>query len=129
MHISLWSSTLTSNQPHILDPRKPINKQLSTCSAGAVRSATRLKAVHLNLDALKPQALFLIRQKLLHIFALIALQLDDFTHLGIGYDGAIARELLLDHLEDLFLVEFLGQALDGCQGFAAVALCEVERQG
>jgi hypothetical protein len=51
------------------------------------------------------------------------LELDDLTHLGVAHDGAIASELLLDHLEDLLLVELLGETLDSGQGLATVALC------
>ena len=61
-------------------------------------------------------------QKLLNIFSLISLKLDDFSHLTIGYDGTIAGELLLDHLEDLLLIEFLGQTLDCSQSLATIAL-------
>jgi hypothetical protein len=81
-----------------------------------------LETVDLDGLAIKPQALFLVRHEILHIFALISLQLDHLSHLGIGDDGAIAGELLLDHFEDLLLVEFLGQALDRGQGFATIAL-------
>jgi hypothetical protein len=84
----------------------------------------RLEAVDLDSLAIKTQAFLLIGQEILHIFALVSLQLDHLSHLRVGDDGAIAGELLLDHLEDLFLVEFLGQALDRGQGFATIALCE-----
>jgi hypothetical protein len=83
-----------------------------------------LEAVDLDGLAIEAQAVFLIGQEILDIFALIALQLDHLSHLRVGDDGAIAGELLLDHLEDLLLVEFLGQALDRGQGFATIALCE-----
>jgi len=69
---------------------------------------------------------FLIGQKLLHILALIALQLDHLAHLRVVDNGAIAGELLLDHLEDLLLVELLRQALDGGQGFATIALLDTD---
>lgn len=36
-------------------------------------------------------------------------------------------ELLLDDLEDLLLVEFLGKTLDRGQGLTAIALCEKRR--
>jgi hypothetical protein len=84
----------------------------------------RLEAVDLDSLAIKTQAFLLIGQEILHIFALVSLQLDHLSHLRVGDDGAIAGELLLDHLEDLLLVEFLGQALDRGQGFATIALCE-----
>jgi hypothetical protein len=69
------------------------------------------------------QPLLLVGKELLDILALVALQLDHLAHLGIGDDGAIAGKLLLDHLKDLLLVEFLGQALDRGQRLAAIALC------
>lgn len=69
------------------------------------------------------QALLLVSQELLDILALVALELDHLAHLGVGDDGAIASELLLDDFEDLLLVEFLGEALDRRQGLATIALC------
>jgi hypothetical protein len=88
-----------------------------------VSHVARLETVDLDGLAIKPQALLLVRHEVLHIFALVSLQLDHLSHLGIGDDGAIAGEFLLDHFEDLLLVEFLGQALDRGQGFATIALC------
>lgn len=69
----------------------------------------------MDLDGLRIQlqAFLLIDQKLLHILALVALKLNHLAHLGVVDDGAIASELLLDHLEDFLLVELLRQALDG----------------
>lgn len=61
-------------------------------------------------------------QELLNIFALISLQLNHLTHLTVVDDCAIASELLLDHLQDLLLVEFLRQALDCGQSLATIAL-------
>ena len=58
--------------------------------------------------AIKAQALLLVGQEILDIFALIALELNHLAHLRVGDDGAIAGKLLLDDLEDLLLVEFLG---------------------
>jgi hypothetical protein len=83
----------------------------------------RLETVDLDSLCIKTQALFLIRQEILHILALIALQLDHLAHLRVGNDGAIAGKLLLDNLEDFLLVELLGEALDRGQGFATIALC------
>jgi hypothetical protein len=67
-----------------------------------------------NLDSLhiKAQALLLIRHEVLHVFALVTLQLDHLSHLRVGDDGAIAGKLLLDDFEYLLLVEFLGEPLD-----------------
>lgn len=64
----------------------------------------------MDLDGLsiKTQAFLLIGQEILHILALIALELDHLAHLRVGDDSAIAGKLLLDDLEDLLLVKFLG---------------------
>lgn len=86
----------------------------------------RLETVHLHGRGLETQTFLLVREELLNILALIALELDDLTHLGVAHDGAIASELLLDHLEDLLLVELLGETLDSRQGLATVALCGCE---
>jgi hypothetical protein len=84
---------------------------------------SRLETVHLHGRGLETQTFLLVREELLNILALIALELDDLTHLGVAHDGAIASKLLLDHLEDLLLVELLGETLDSRQGLATVALC------
>lgn len=78
--------------------------------------------MHLHGRGLETQTFLLVREELLNILALVALELDDLTHLGVAHDGAIASELLLDHLEDLLLVELLGETLDSGQGLATVAL-------
>jgi hypothetical protein len=62
---------------------------------------------HLDGFDVKAQAVLLVGQEVLDIFALIALELNHLAHLCIRDDGAIAGKLLLDHLENLFLVEFL----------------------
>jgi hypothetical protein len=62
-------------------------------------------------------------EELLNILALISLQLNHLAHLTVVDDRAIASELLLDDLEDLLLVELLGQALDCGQSLATIALC------
>jgi hypothetical protein len=61
-------------------------------------------------------------QELLNIFALITLQLDHLAHLTVVDDCAIASELLLDHLQDLLLIELLRQALNCGQSLATIAL-------
>jgi hypothetical protein len=83
----------------------------------------RLETVDLDSLAIKTQALLLIRHEILHILALVSLQLNHLSHLRVGDDCAIAGELLLDHFENLLLVKLLGKALDRCQGFATIALC------
>lgn len=79
--------------------------------------------MHLHGRGVEAETFLLVREELLNILALVALELDDLTHLRVAHDGAIASELLLDHLEDLLLVELLGQTLDSSQGLATVALC------
>ena len=81
-----------------------------------------LEAVDLDGLDIKTKAFLLVGQKVLDILALIALELDHLSHLGVGDDGAIAGELLLDHFEDLLLVELLRQALDRGQCLATIAL-------
>lgn len=84
----------------------------------------RLETMDLDGLRIQLQPLLLIDQELLHILALVALELDHLAHLGVVDDGAIAGELLLDDLEDLLLVELLWQALDRGQCLATIALCE-----
>jgi hypothetical protein len=79
--------------------------------------------VHLHGRGLETQTFLLVREELLNILALVALELDDLTHLRVAHDGAIASELLLNHLEDLLLVKFLGETLDSGQGLTTVTLC------
>ena len=80
---------------------------------------------HLDGLRIKTKALLLVGQEVLNILALISLELDDLTHLGVCDYGSIACEFLLDDLENLLLVELLRQALDGSQGLASIALCVV----
>jgi len=80
-------------------------------------------ATYLDGLGIKLQALFLINQELLDIFALVTLKLDHLAHLRVVDNGAIASEFLLDHLKDLLLVELLGKALDSGQRLATIALC------
>ena len=84
-------------------------------------TTARLETVDFDGLRIQLQALLLIDQEFLHILALVALELDHLAHLRVVDDGAIAGELLLDDLEDLLLVEFLGQALDGRQCLATIA--------
>ena len=78
---------------------------------------------HLDGLRIKTKALLLVGQEILDILALISLELDDLTHLGVCDYGSITGEFLLDDLEDLLLVKLLGQALNGSQGLASIALC------
>lgn len=82
-----------------------------TARLGTPRWKAGLEAVDLDSLAIKTEALLLVRQEVLDILALVALELDHLAHLRVCDDGAIAGELLLDHFEDLLLVEFLGEAL------------------
>ena len=83
----------------------------------------RLETMDLDGLRIQLQALLLIDQEFLHILALVALELDHLAHLGVVDDGAIAGELLLDHLEDLLLVELLWEPLHRRQCLATIALC------
>jgi hypothetical protein len=80
---------------------------------------------HLDRLSIKTKSLLLVGQEVLDVFALIALELDDFAHLGVAHDGAIAGKLLFDYFEDLLLVKLFGKTLDGRQGLAAIALYAV----
>lgn len=112
---------MTVSAPNILIERG-IGRR-SRCSHARQQCAyARLETVDLDGLAIETQALLLISQEILHIFALVSLELNHLAHLGIGDDGAIAGKLLLDDLEDLLLVEFLRQALDRGQGFTTIAL-------
>jgi hypothetical protein len=86
-------------------------------------SRRRLETMDLDGLGIQLQPFLLVHQELLYVFALVTLQLDHLAHLRVVHNGSIARELLLDHLEDLLLVKLLGQALDRGQGFATIALC------
>jgi len=66
-----------------------------------------LETVDLDGLAIKAQALLLVSQEVLNILALVSLQLDHLSHLGVCDDSAIAGELLLDDFENLLLVELL----------------------
>lgn len=85
----------------------------------------RRYVTHLDGLCIKTEAFLLVGQEVLDILALISLELDDFTHLGVCDYGSIACELLLDDLEDLLLVELLRQTLHGGQRLASIALCVV----
>ena len=78
---------------------------------------------HLDGLRIKTKALLLVGQEILDILALISLELDDLTHLGVCDYGSITGEFLLDDLEDLLLVKLLGQTLHGGQRLASIALC------
>jgi len=81
-----------------------------------------LETVDLDGLAIKAQALLLVGQEVLNILALVSLQLDHLSHLGVCDDGAIAGKLLLDDFENLLLVELLGQSLDGGQSLTTITL-------
>lgn len=83
-----------------------------------------LETVDLDGLGIQLEALLLVDEEFLHILALVSLQLDHLSHLRVDDNRAIAGKLLLDHFEDLLLVEFLGESLDCSQGLASIALCE-----
>jgi len=82
--------------------------------------------VNLNGLRIQLQPFLLISQEFLHILALVALELDHLAHLRVVDDGAIAGEFLLDHFENLLLVELFGQALHRGQGLATIALLDTD---
>jgi|SRR5690242_9977223 len=100
--------------------RGPVGCQHVGLVAASVESMTHLDGL-----SIKTKALLLIGQEILNVLALISLELDDLTHLGVCDYGAIAGELLLNDLEDLLLVKLLGQTLHGGQCLASIALCIV----
>jgi hypothetical protein len=86
----------------------------------------RLEAVDLDGLRVNLETLFLIDEEFLHNIALIALELDHVASLVIVDDGAVAGELLLDDLEDLFEVELGWDTLDGGQGFTTITLLDTD---
>jgi len=86
----------------------------------------RLETVDLDGLGIKTEALLLVTQEFLDILSLITLKLDDFTHFGVAHDGAIASKGLLDDLENLLLVELLGESLNSGQGLASIALLDTD---
>lgn len=72
------------------------------------------------------QASSLVGQEIADDIALVALQLDHLSGLLIADDGAVAGELLLDHLKDLLEVEFGRDSFDGGQCLAAIALLDTD---
>jgi hypothetical protein len=65
-------------------------------------------------------------QEFLNILSLVTLELNDFSHLTVRHDGTIAGKLLFDHLEDLLLIEFLGETLDCGQSLTTIALLDTD---
>ena len=63
-------------------------------------------------------------QELLNVLSLITLELNDFSHLTIAHDSTIAGELLLDHLENLLLIELLGESLNCSQSLTTISLLD-----
>jgi len=83
-----------------------------------------LETMDLDSLGIKLQTLFLVGEELLNIFALIALELDHLSHLIVDDDGAIASKLLLDDLQDLLLIELLGETLDCRQSLTTISLLD-----
>jgi hypothetical protein len=73
---------------------------------------------------IKTQALRGVDHKVPNVLSLVSLKLNDLTHLGVVHDSAIAGKLLLDHLENLFLVKLLRETLDGSQGLSSISLLD-----
>jgi len=68
------------------------------------------------------QTVLFVGKEVLDGVSLVSLELDHITGFLVGHDGAIARELLLDDLEDLLQVKFGWNASDRSEGLPAVAL-------
>jgi len=81
-----------------------------------------LETVDLDGFGIELQPFLLVGEEFLHILALVSLKLDHLSHLSVVDNGAIASELLLDDLEDLFLVELFGQSLNCSQSLTTIAL-------
>lgn len=81
-----------------------------------------LETVDLDGLGIKLKTLLLVGEEFLDIFTLITLELDHLAHLAVDNDGAIASKLLLDDLEDLLLIKFLGKALNSRQSLTTIAL-------
>lgn len=64
----------------------------------------------------------LLSDELGNLMALVALKLDNLTHVGVGDYGSIASELLAQVLHHLFGVIFFRDSLDGSQRLAAITL-------
>lgn len=90
------------------------------------RAGQRRFSETVDLDSLgiELEAILFINEEFLNGFALITLKLNNLTHLGISHDSAIASELFLDDLQDLFAVEFSWQSLDCSQRLSAIALLD-----
>jgi len=90
------------------------------------RDAIGLESMDLDGLWIKLQTVFLIREEVLNILALIALELNHLSHLGVNDNGAIASKFLLDDLKDLLLIEFLRETLDSCQSLTTIALLNTD---
>lgn len=88
-----------------------------------------LEAVDFDGLLVETQAVVLIGEELLDLVALITLELNHLSHsLGVSVvdDGAIASEVLLNDLEDLFVVKLLRNALDSRQGLTSITLLNTD---
>lgn len=81
-----------------------------------------LETVDLDGLGIQLEAFLLVGQEFLDILTLISLQLNHLTHLGVGNNGAIAGELLLDDLQNLLLVKLLWKTLNSGQSLTTIAL-------
>lgn len=75
----------------------------------------------MNLDGLFLDNM-LINEKLRNFLALVTLELNDVTELGMLDNGAVAAKILLEHFENFFEIHLLGNATGGGEGLATVAL-------
>jgi len=127
---SLHSSSLQRKYLHT-QPEKPLSRRphrqqsVAGMPLARRRNRTGLETVDLDGLAIQGKTLLLVREELLNVLALVSLKLNYLAHLSVRDNGAIAGELLLDDLEDLLLVELLGETLDCSQGLASIALCDM----
>lgn len=61
----------------------------------------------------------LLKKDLGYLVAMVSLQLDNFAHLLILNNVAIASKFLLEHFQHLLGLQLFRQALDGSQSFAS----------
>ncbi|RUP43718.1 hypothetical protein BC936DRAFT_136823 [Jimgerdemannia flammicorona] len=82
-----------------------------------------LEAVHLNIDLLGDA---LVHQKLGHLNALVARELENLSKLLVVDKSTVARELLLESLQKALRVILFRETLNSRQRLAAVALLNAE---
>jgi hypothetical protein len=87
------------------------------------KQVSRLETVEL--DHLLVNAT-LLDKEIQDLGALIALELNDRSELGILNKRSIAGKILLENLQHALLVKGCGESLDGRQGLASVTLLNAD---